>query len=95
MTTGEYPRRTSDAFTVNRKASQVTLVRPCLPSLYAAGNHTARNNVDCQLSQKKTTKVNVKEWSGQSMSSLVRIAADRGRWAVITVDASADIALGT
>ena len=35
----------------------------------------------------KSCKDNIKEWTGQSISSLLRIADDRSRWAVITVDA--------
>ena len=30
-------------------------------------------------------KTNIKEWAGQSVSSLVRIVDDRGRWAAITI----------
>ena len=30
----------------------------------------------------------IKEWTGQSMSSLLHIAHDRGRWAVIAANAS-------
>ena len=30
----------------------------------------------------------IKEWTGQSMSSLMRIADGGGQWAVITLDAS-------
>ena len=30
---------------------------------------------------------NIKEWTGQSMSSLLRIVDDSGRWAVIAADA--------
>ena len=32
MATGQYPCRTSGAFTVNRQASQVITVQPCLSS---------------------------------------------------------------
>ena len=34
---------------------------------------------------------NVKEWTGQSMSSLLRIADDRGRWAVSAADTSGEV----
>ena len=33
-------------------------------------------------------KDNMKEWTGQSMSLLLRVAEDRRRWATITEDAS-------
>ena len=35
----------------------------------------------------KSWKDNIKEWTGPSMSSLLRIADDRGRWAVLSADA--------
>ena len=33
-------------------------------------------------------KTTIKEWTGQSMSSLLLIADDRSRWAAITAEAS-------
>ena len=91
MSTGQYPCRTSGAFTANRQASQAIMVRPCLSTQYAAEDHTTRNS-GRQTSQTKTSSImeghNIKEWTGQSMSSLLRIADDRGRWAVIAADAS-------
>ena len=39
----------------------------------------------------KSWKDNIKEWTGQSMSSLLRIADDRGRWAVIAADVSVGV----
>ena len=39
----------------------------------------------------KSWKDNIKEWTGQSMSSLLRIAIDRGRWAVIAADESVGV----
>ena len=47
--------------------------------------------VDCSHRRgrpRKSRKDNVKEWTGQSMSSLLRIADDSGRWAVVAADAS-------
>ena len=41
---------------------------------------------------RKSWKSNIKEWTGQSMSSLLRIADDISRWAAITVDASVGVA---
>ena len=35
----------------------------------------------------KSWKDNIKEWTGQLMSSLLRVAEDRRRWAAITVEA--------
>ena len=40
---------------------------------------------------RKSQKDNIKEWTGQSMSSLLRIADDRGRWAVIAAVASVGV----
>ena len=42
----------------------------------------------------QTTKImehNTKEWTGQSMSSLLLIADGRSRWAVIAADASVGV----
>ena len=36
-------------------------------------------------------KNNIKKWTGHSMSSLLHIADDRGQWAVISTDASAEV----
>ena len=38
--------------------------------------------------QRKWWKDNIKEWTGLSMSSLLRVADDRRRWAAITAEAS-------
>ena len=38
--------------------------------------------------KRKSWKDNIKEWAGQSMSSLLRVAEDRRRWAAITAEAS-------
>ena len=37
---------------------------------------------------RKSWKDNIEEWTGQSMSSLLYVAADRRRWATITAEAS-------
>ena len=42
MATGQYPRLTSGTFIVNRQASQVIIVRPCLPP--DTKNHTTGNS---------------------------------------------------
>ena len=39
----------------------------------------------------KSWKDNIMEWTGQSMSSLLHIGNDRGRWSVIAVDASVGV----
>ena len=44
METGQRHHWTSGGFTVNRHASQVIMVQSCLPSRYAAKNHTPRNS---------------------------------------------------
>ena len=40
---------------------------------------------------RKSRKDSIKEWTGQSMSSLLGIADDRGRWAVTAADASVGV----
>ena len=42
MATGQYTRRTSGTFNVNRRALQVIMVRSSLPSRYAANNYTTK-----------------------------------------------------
>ena len=39
----------------------------------------------------KSWKDNIKEWTGQSMSTLQHITDDRGRWEVITADSSVGV----
>ena len=75
----------SGVLTVNRQASQVIMVQPCLPSRYAAENPTTRNS-ELSSTQRKTAD-KIKEWTGQLMSSLLCTADDRSRWAV-TAEAS-------
>ena len=38
----------------------------------------------CRGRPRKSWKDNIKKWTGQSLLSLLRIAHDRSRWAVIT-----------
>jgi len=40
---------------------------------------------------RKSWKDNIKEWTGQSMSSLLRVAEDRDRWATIAAEASVGV----
>ena len=40
---------------------------------------------------RKSWKYNINEWTGQSMSSVLRIADNRGRWRVATTDASVGV----
>ena len=54
MATGQYPRRTSGASSINRQASQIIMVRPYLLSWYIAGKRTAKWNSGWQASQRKT-----------------------------------------
>ena len=66
------------------------MVRPCLSPWYAAEDHTTGLR-GRKASQRKTTKSwkdNIKEWTGQSISSLLCVAEDRRRWAAITAEAS-------
>ena len=83
-------RRASLTFTVNRQVSQVIMARSCLPLWCAAENHTTMNSewYRRQGRQRISWKGNIKEWTGQSMSSLLRIADDRSRWVAITAEAS-------
>ena len=88
MAAGRYPRQTS-AFMVNRRK---------LPWFSHVCRHdTLQNNilegtVDGSRRRGKPHKLwkdNIKEWTGQSKSRLLRIAADvESRWAVIVTDAS-------
>ena len=72
------------------QASQAIIVRPRLSSRYAAEDHTTRNSGWYRRRRwrpRKSWKDNIKEWTGQSMPSLLRIADDRDRWPVIASDA--------
>jgi hypothetical protein len=40
---------------------------------------------------RKSWRDNIKEWTGQSMSSLLRVAEDRRRWAAVTAEASVGV----
>jgi len=40
---------------------------------------------------RKLWKDNIEEWTGQSMSSLLRVAEDRDRWATIAAEASVGV----
>ena len=40
---------------------------------------------------RKSWKNNIKEWTGELMSSLLRIVDDRNRWAAMTADASVGV----
>ena len=82
--------RRLEVFTVNRRALQAVTVLPCLSSWYVAEYHTTRNRYGSRYRgrPRESWKGNIKEWTGQSMSSLMRIADDRDRWAVIVADAS-------
>ena len=84
MATGHYPFWTSGGFTVKRrKLSWFGHVcrHDALPKIIAqrtvdGWRHRGR--------PRKSWKHNIKEWTGQLMLSLLHIAADRSRWAVIT-----------
>ena len=40
---------------------------------------------------KAVAEVDIKEWTGQSMSSLLRVAEGRRRWAAITAETSVGV----
>ena len=40
---------------------------------------------------RKSWKDNIKEWTGQSVSSMLRITDDRGRWAVLAAETSVGV----
>ena len=88
MATGQGPRRTPGAFAVKRRRLSSfghVCRRDTLPEIilqrtvYGSRRRGVRG---------KSWKDNIKEWTGQSMSSSLRIADDRSRWAVITAEAS-------
>ena len=64
---------TTGTFVINRQASQV---RSCLPSWYAAKNHTT---VVAEEEPRKSWRRSIKKWTG--------IANDRSQWATITAEA--------
>ena len=92
MIIGWYPRRTSGDLTVDRLASQAIMIRSChvcrhdtLPKIILQGTVNGSRG---RGRSRKSWKDNIKEWTGQSMSSLLRIEGDRGRCAVIAADTS-------
>ena len=69
---------------VNCQASQVIMVQPCLPMLPKT---ILQRTVDSSRRRgrlQKSWKDNIKEWTGLSISSVLCIADDRGRWSTIT-----------
>ena len=68
------------------------MVRSCLPSCYAAENHgTGNSEVEggrhLRGRSRKSWMDNIKGWTGQSLSLLLRIADDRSQWTTITAEA--------
>ena len=62
--------------------------------LWLAEVHTMEQWMDGMYRRKrprKSRKDNIKEWTGQSISSLLRVAEDERRWATITSDASVGV----
>ena len=88
MAIGHCPRGTSGAFYVKcHKLSWLGHVcrHETLPKIILQGT------VDSGRRRRRlhnSRKDNIKEWTGQSMSSFVHIADDRSRLAVVTADAS-------
>ena len=60
--------------------------RHALPKIILQGTVDGRRG-----RPRKSRKVNIKVLTGQSMSPLLRIADDRGRWAIIAADASVGV----
>ena len=90
MTTGQYPLRMSETFILNRRASQVTWFghichHDMLPKMILRGTVDGSR---LRGRPRKSWRDNIKEWTGQSMSPLLRMADDRIRWATITAKAS-------
>ena len=91
MATFRYPHWTSGAFTVKRhKLSWIghvcrhdTLLKIILLGTVDGSRRRGRPH--------KSWKDNMKEWTGQSMSSLLHITDDRGRWSVIAAGASVGV----
>ena len=86
---GQYPCRTSGTFIVNRRSSQVIIVPPCLPSRYAV-KIIPQGTVDGGRRRRrpcKSCRDNIKEWTGQPLSSLLRITDGKCRWATIAAEA--------
>ena len=84
METGQYPRRTLGVFLVKRhKLSWFGHVccHDMLPKIMLQGTVDGGRRSG---KPRKSWKDNIKEWTGQSMSSLLCIVDDKGRWAVIT-----------
>ena len=86
MATGQYPRRTSGDFTVKRRKLSwfgYVCYHDTLPKIIL------QKTVDdsCRRGRpRKSWKIKIKEWTGQSMSSLLCIVDDGGRWAVIAAE---------
>ena len=59
--------------------------RDTLPNITLQGTVNDRRHKE---RLQKLWKDNVKEWTGQSMSSLLHIADDRSQWAAIKVEAT-------
>ena len=79
---------------VNCQAPQVIMVRSCLPSWYAAENYAVQRTIDGSRrtgKSGKSWKDHIKKWTGQLLSSFLRIADDRSRWATITPEASVGV----
>ena len=81
METGQYSRRMSRAFTINRrKLSWLSHVccHDALPKIMLQETVDGSRRIG---TPRKTWKDNIKGWVGQSMPSLLCIADDRSRWA--------------
>ena len=76
--------------TVSRFGHESTCRRKTLPKTLLRG---PVEGSECRGRPSRSWKDNVKEWTGQSLSSLLRIASDRNRWATIKAGASLRVIL--
>ena len=89
VATGRYPRRTSGAITVNRKASQAIMVRPSLSSWYVAKDYNYKEQwMICVADKDLVNHGRTTSRNGQISRCRYCFADDKDRWAIIAADAS-------
>ena len=93
MATGQYPRRMSATFIVNRRRRKLSWFayvfgHDTLPKIILLGTGEG----SCRRGRpRKSWRNTNNDRTVQSLSSLLRIADDRGRWATIAAEASVGI----
>ena len=91
LAAGQYPASRTGASLVNRRKKLGlswfghVCCHDTLPKIISVDGRRHRGR------PRKSWKENIKEWTGQSMSSLLRVAEDRRRWAAITAEASVGV----